>query len=166
MGVMIGKNGSGNTKITCQRSASRLAKMKWIPVCGWHLEAKHRKETGFSLLELLIALAIMGILAVLAVPSYTKYLVKSRQADAKTQLVAIRQAQEIYRLQYATYTSNTTLLSGWQGTVGKYAFSILSCTSSNFTAKASWTDGSAEMDAWTMDDSGMLAHTTNSYQVE
>jgi type IV pilus assembly protein PilE len=123
------------------------------------------RTNGFSLIELLIALAIMGILAVLAIPSYTKYMVKSRQVDAKTQLTAVRQAQEIYRLQYGAYTSNTALLSGWQGTVGKYAFSILSGTSSNFTAKASWTDGS-ERDAWTIDDGGTLAHTVNTYQIE
>jgi type IV pilus assembly protein PilE len=127
---------------------------------------RQHKKNGFSLIELLIALAIMGILAVLAVPSYTKYMVKSRQVDAKTQLTAVRQAQEIYRLQYGVYTGNTVLLSGWQGTIGKYAFSMLGCSSSNFTAKASWTDGGTEIDAWTMDESGTLAHTTNTYQIE
>jgi type IV pilus assembly protein PilE len=123
------------------------------------------KTNGFSLIELLVALAIIGILAVIAVPSYTKYMVKSRQADAKTQLTTIRQAEEIYRLQYGSYTSDTTLLTGWQSTAGKYAFSILSCSSSNFAAKASWTNGT-ERDAWTIDESGTLSHTVNTYQVE
>jgi prepilin-type N-terminal cleavage/methylation domain-containing protein len=166
MGVMVGKNASGNLKATYHGSAASLTKIKGLPGNGWLVGIGLHRGNGFSLTELLIALAIMGILAVLAVPSYTKYVVKSRQADAKTQLVAVRQAQEIYRLQYAGYTPDTSLLSGWQGTVGKYAFSIPSCTSSNFTAKASWTDGSTEMDVWTMDDSGTLTHTTNNYQVE
>ncbi len=124
------------------------------------------KKTGFSLIELLIALAIVAVLAIIAVPAYTKYVVKARQAEAKTQLTAVRQAQEIYRLQHGAYTLNTAFLSGWQGIVGKYAFSILSCTSSNFTAKASRTDGGTEVDAWTIDDSGILSHTVNAYQVE
>jgi type IV pilus assembly protein PilE len=123
------------------------------------------RASGFSLIELLIALAIMGILAVVALPSYTKYMVKSRQSDAKTQLTAIRQAQEIYRLQYGSYTSDTALLSGWQDRAGKYTFLIVNCSSSNFTAKASWTNGT-ERDAWTIDDSGTLSHTVNNYQVE
>jgi type IV pilus assembly protein PilE len=142
-----------------------------LPEIGLNMGCEKRnprwddKTKGFSLIELLVACAIMGILAVLAVPSYTKYMVKSRQVDAKAQLTVIRQAQEIYRLQYGSYTSDTALLTGWQGTAGKYAFSILSCSSSNFTANASWTNG-AERDAWTIDDSGTLSHTVNTYQVE
>jgi type IV pilus assembly protein PilE len=128
-------------------------------------ERLNNKKTAFSLIELLITVAIMGILALLAVPTYTKYVIKSRQVDAKTQLTAVRQAQEIYKLQYGSYTSNTALLSGWQGTAGKYTLSMLSCTSSSYTAKASWTNGS-EKDAWTIDDSGTLIHTVNTYQIE
>ena len=124
------------------------------------------EKTGFSLIELVVVLAIMGILVVLAIPAYTKYIVKSRQVDAKTQLTAVRQAQEIYRLQYGAYTSGTALLSGWQDAAGKYVFSIENCSSSNFTVKASWAESGAEVDAWTMDDSGTLSHTVNTYQIE
>jgi type IV pilus assembly protein PilE len=124
------------------------------------------RASGFGLIELLIVLTILGILAVLAIPSYSKYMVKARQADAKTQLTAIRQAQEIYKFQYGSYTSATSLLTGWRSTVGKYAFTVLNCSSTNFVAKASWMDGSTEMDSWTIDENGSLIHATNLYQIE
>lgn len=162
-GVMIGKDISGDTRVIFPCSAAYLI----IIISVRNLrEKRHGQTGGFSLIELLVVLAIMGILAVIAVPSYTKYVVKARQADAKAQLAAIRQAQEIYKLQYGTYTSTTALLSGWRGIVGKYAFSIANCTSSNFIARASWSDGASELDAWTMDDNGALSHTTNNYQIE
>lgn len=48
------------------------------------------KQYGFTLIELMIAVAVVGILAAIAYPSYTSYLFKSRRADA---LSALTQAQ-------------------------------------------------------------------------
>ncbi len=64
-----------------------------------------KRKNGFTLIELLVTIAVMSTIVVIALPQYSKYVAKSRQQDAKGQLMAIRQAQEIYKLQYGTYTT-------------------------------------------------------------
>ena len=48
-------------------------------------------SAGFTLMELMITVAIVGILASIALPSYSSYIARSRRADARTQLVQVAQ---------------------------------------------------------------------------
>jgi type IV pilus assembly protein PilE len=57
---------------------------------------------GFTLIELMIAVAIVGILAAIAYPSYTEHIRSSRRADAQGALYGLQQAMERY------YTLNST----------------------------------------------------------
>ncbi|MEN3372516.1 type IV pilin protein [Dechloromonas sp. ZS-1] len=54
------------------------------------------REKGFSLVELMIAVAIMGILAGVAYPSYTRHVIESRRADAQRVMVEYMQSLERY----------------------------------------------------------------------
>jgi len=73
----------------------------------WRLgrQASPCKALGFSLIELMFALVIVGILMALALPSYQKYISKSRRSDAIGALSAIAQAQERMRSNRSSYLS-------------------------------------------------------------
>jgi type IV pilus assembly protein PilE len=52
---------------------------------------------GITLIELLVVITIVAILATIAVPMYTGYMIRARRADAKTSLEQLRAAQEMRR---------------------------------------------------------------------
>jgi type IV pilus assembly protein PilE len=64
------------------------------------------KKNGFSLIELMIAVVIVGILAAIAIPGYTSYIKRANRTDATKSLAAIAQALERCYSQNFTY-SNT-----------------------------------------------------------
>lgn len=61
---------------------------------------KNRTHRGFSLIELMIVVAVLGILAAIAYPNYQEYLAKSRRSEARTALLQLSQFMERY------YTNN------------------------------------------------------------
>lgn len=63
-------------------------------------------KKGFTLLELIIVILILGILATLAITQYSKMLEKSRGAEARMVLGSIRLQQAAYRAQYFTCAAN------------------------------------------------------------
>ena len=63
---------------------------------------------GFTLIELMIVVAIIGILAAIAIPNFVKFQCRSKQSEAKTNLKAMFTAQESYRAEYDTYQALTT----------------------------------------------------------
>lgn len=61
------------------------------------------KTRGFTLIELMIAVAIVGLLAAVAVPSYRSYIQKGKRAEAQGALVTFANAMEQWRLQNGNY---------------------------------------------------------------
>ena len=59
---------------------------------------------GFTLIELMIVIAIIGILAAIAIPNFVKFQCRSKQSEARSSLKAIYTAEEAYRAEYDTYT--------------------------------------------------------------
>lgn len=91
-----------------------------------------RLPRGFTLIELMIAVAIVGILIALAFPSYRDSVHKGRRADAMTAFGSIQQAQERWRSNNPSYTTNLGLLGSFPS--GLYTMSLASPDSGTLNA--------------------------------
>ena len=90
------------------------------------------KQKGLTLIELLVVILIVGILAGIAIPTYTNYLVRARRADAKTALEQLRASQEMHRAEKGFYATDlTTLVNSWgaQNIAGDYSIKLTTATS-------------------------------------
>ncbi|MDD5155266.1 MAG: prepilin-type N-terminal cleavage/methylation domain-containing protein [Candidatus Omnitrophica bacterium] len=65
-------------------------------------------KKGFTLLELIVVIVILGILATLGFTQYTKVVERGRTAEAKAILGQLRAAQMAYKLTYGDYSTATT----------------------------------------------------------
>lgn len=64
-----------------------------------------KNQDGFTLIELMIVVAIIGILAAIAIPNFLQYQLKSKTSEAKSNLGGIKTAQEAYRAEYDEYVT-------------------------------------------------------------
>jgi type IV pilus assembly protein PilE len=63
------------------------------------------RQSGFTLIELMITVAIVGILAAIAYPSYQQYVLSSRRAEAQSDMLKIQLGLEKWRANQASYAS-------------------------------------------------------------
>ena len=66
-----------------------------------------RKQEGFTLIELMIVVAIIGILAAIAIPNFLQYQLKSRQSEAKTNLQAIKTSEVSFQAERGCFLGVT-----------------------------------------------------------
>jgi type IV pilus assembly protein PilE len=124
---------------------------------------------GFSLMELMITLAIVGILASIAYPSYQEQVAKSRRTEASGALLSAAQALERYYSANGRYTATaagSTLPSVFLTKVPEngtayYTVASSSASANAFTLKASRAGvmASDSCGDFTLDETGSLAIT-------
>ncbi|MBK7031665.1 MAG: type IV pilin protein [Bacteroidales bacterium] len=87
---------------------------------------------GFTLIELMITVAIVGILAAIAYPSYTQYMIRANRAAAQAEMMDIANRQEQFLLTDRSYASKTTLeASGYtlpSDVSSKYSYAVVTGT--------------------------------------
>lgn len=115
---------------------------------------------GFTLIELMIAVAVVAILAAIAYPAYTEHVVKSYRASAQSQMLDIANRQQQYFMANRTYASKTQLeASGYaldNELSSRYSYSITVGTSTvpNFTITFTATNRQASDGELTLDGTG------------
>ena len=137
-------------------------------------------QKGFSLTELMIVVAIIGILLTVAVPNFLKYQAKAKQTEARSNLTALHTAEIAYFAENNGYIDDFNAIGfGVSGSSQRYYYELGNaslgtvppgCTAStldvvtatSFTAVAIGNiDGDPTCDVWTIDDQKVLTNVTN-----
>ncbi|MFY2561403.1 type IV pilin protein [Corallococcus terminator] len=83
-----------------------------------------KKKGGFTLIELMIVVAIIGILAAIAIPNFIRFQAKSKQSEAKTNLKAIFTAQKAYFGEKDKYVSDFKVVGFDPEPGNRFSYSI------------------------------------------
>ena len=132
-------------------------------------EERRAWRAGFSLVEAIITLAILGILLAMAVPSYERTLEQARADIAAANLRAVWAAERLYWLDERTYTTDLTAIQARglldpqivRGSAG-YVFAIASADASTFTAPATRAGSPHWSGQFSIDDTGLVTGAVQS----
>jgi type IV pilus assembly protein PilE len=106
-----------------------------------------RRQHGMTLLELMAVVTVVGILGMIAIPSYRQYVTRAQRTEAKTALLRLQTNQERYYLANRTYGTVAQLVAanlldaGGLSERGTYTITIAGPDAAGYTATATPTAG-------------------------
>jgi len=141
-----------------------------------------KRRRGFTLIEMMIVVAIIALLATIAIPNYINFQYRAKTSEAKSNLGAIRTCQEAYRAEHDVYyncTKNptatpTSAKAAWESTVAgwtdigfepkgriyyQYKVVVDGGTSFNATATGDLDGDGTDFSVYTLNQDGNLTST-------
>ena len=126
------------------------------------MKIKNNLTLGFTLIELMITIIVVGILGVIAVASYSSYGLKSRRSDGINAILAVSLAEERYRSNNTQYGTLAQVYGGVSASPqGYYTISISSNTATSYTITAT-AQGTQASDAEGSTSCASLVYTASS----
>lgn len=128
----------------------------------------NKKLPSFNLQEMLIVLAIIGILLLIALPNLMPLITKAKSVEAQTQLKSIYNAEQQYYFMYSKYSANFTEIdfaapkTTKESGSANYVYEIVQSTDKEFKAQATAiTDfnGNGVFNVWEIDQNGVPKQT-------
>ncbi len=90
-----------------------------------------RRNRAFTLIELMIVVAIIGILAAIAIPNFLKFQARSKQSEVKANMKALFTAQKAYYQEKDTYSDLVNTIGFFPERGNRYSYSLVGVTAAN-----------------------------------
>ncbi len=126
---------------------------------------RFRKQSGFSLTELMVVLVIIGVLVLLALPKLLPLVTKAKTTEAKLQLKHLFTLEQSYKYEHDRYSTALSEIGFEQakliteGGQARYKIEVLSADESSFSAQAVSVvdfDNDGVFNVWTVDQTGAI----------